>query len=289
MEGGALALRSSGTQGDLMRAPSERRDAFLALLGSRPLLMGILNVTPDSFFDGGRYQAIDAAVARARRMLADGADIVDIGGESTRPGASAVAEADELARVSPVLERLARELDATLSIDTYKAGVAARAIELGAVLVNDPWGLQKDPAMAGVVAAGEAAVVITHNRNEKDETLDVFDEMRRFFDRSLALAEEAGVARERIILDPGIAFAKTSRQNLDALSRLAELRDYGRPLLVGLSRKRFLGSMLGGAEETLEGTIAAALAAVANGAAIIRAHDVAEHARALEVFDAVRG
>ncbi len=290
MDGSALALRISGPQqSDLMRAAlSARRDAFLARIGSRPLLMGILNVTPDSFFDGGRYQSCEAAVARARGMVADGADIVDVGGESTRPGASAVAEADELARVSPMLERLSRELDAPLSIDTYKSKVAARALELGVILVNDPWGLQKDPAMAEVVAAGEAAVVVTHNRAEKDEAIDILDDIRRLFDRSLALAAKAGIARERIILDPGIGFAKSSRQNLAALSRLAELQDYGLPLLVGVSRKRFLGAMIGGAEESLAGTIAAGLAAVANGAAILRVHDVAEHAGALKVFHTIR-
>lgn len=269
-------------------AASARRDAFLARIGSHPVLMGILNVTPDSFFDGGRYERCEAAIARVRSMLADGADIIDVGGESTRPDASTVAEADELARVSPILERLSRELDAPLSIDTYKSTVAARALDLGAVLVNDPWGLQKDPAMAEVVAAGEAAVVVTHNRAGKDESLDMLGDIRRFFDRSLALAAKAGIARERIILDPGIGFAKTSRQNLAALSRLGELRSYGLPLLVGVSRKRFLGSMIGGAEESLVGTVAAALAAVANGAAILRVHDVAEHAEALKVFDAIR-
>ncbi len=290
MEGGAVALRIPGPkQSDLMRAAmTGRRDAFLARIGSRPLLMGILNITPDSFFDGGRYQSCEAAVARARRMLADGADIIDVGGESTRPGASPVAEDDELARVSPVLERLSQELDAPFSIDTYKSEVAARALALGAVLVNDPWGLQKDPAMADVVAAEAAAVVVTHNRAERDDTIDILDDIRRFFDRSLALAAKAGIARDRIILDPGIGFAKSSRQNLAALTRLGELRDYGLPLLVGLSRKRFLGAMIGGVEESLVGTVAAALAAVANGAAILRVHDVAEHQGALKAFQAIR-
>lgn len=269
-------------------AQRRRRDAFLGRIGSRPLLMGILNVTPDSFFDGGRFQDGDAAAAHARQMAADGADIIDVGGESTRPGAVAVADADERARIAPVLGLLARAVDAPLSIDTYKSTVAADAIALGAILVNDPWGLHKDPAMAETVAAGEAAVVVTHNRAEKDDTLDIVDDMRRFFDRSLGLAALAGIPRERVILDPGIGFAKTSRQNLAALSRLGELTAYRLPILVGVSHKAFLGAMGGGAEASLAGTVAAGLAALANGAAILRVHDVAEHAAALKVFHAIR-
>jgi dihydropteroate synthase len=265
-----------------------RRDAFLAQIGTRPLLMGILNVTPDSFSDGGRYQSIDAALAHADSMLAEGADIIDIGAESTRPGATPVDANAELARLLPVLERLAATLDAPLSVDTYKAAVAARALEHGAIVVNDPWGLQRDPAMATVVAAGEAAVVITHNRPDKDATLDIVDDIRRFFDRALALAAAVGIPHERIMLDPGIAFAKSARQNLAALTRLTELSSYRLPILVGVSRKRFLGSLAGGAEETLSGTVAAALAAVPNGASVLRVHDIAAHAAAIEVFQAIR-
>jgi dihydropteroate synthase len=284
---GALAMRISGpAPRHLMRTPRERRDAFLAQVGSRPLVMGILNITPDSFSDGGQFMNCEAAVDHARRLVADGADIIDIGGESTRPAASPVAEADELARVTPVLERIG-VLEAPLSIDTYKSAVAARAIALGAILVNDPWGLQKDPAMADTVAAGGAAVVVMHNRGEKDETIDIVDDMRHFFDRSLALAAKAGIPERHIILDPGIGFAKTSRQNLAALSRLRELESYGRPLLVGVSRKGFLGQSGDDAEETPFGTVAAALAAFANGAAILRVHDVAAHAAALKVFHAI--
>jgi dihydropteroate synthase len=264
-----------------------RRDAFLAKIGSRPLIMGILNVTPDSFSDGGRYQDHAAALAHARQMIPEGADIIDVGGESTRPGANPVAVAEEIARVTPVLEQLGRD-GVTVSIDTYKAEVAARAIALGVVLVNDPWGLQKDADLAAVVAGGEAAVVITHNRVDKDETRDIIDELKRFFDRSLTLAVEAGIPRQRIILDPGIAFMKSSRQNLAVLARLGELADYGLPILIGVSRKRFLGSMLDGVEETSAGTLAAGLAALAQGAAILRVHDVAVHAAAARVFDAIR-
>jgi dihydropteroate synthase len=271
-------------------AARERRDAVLARIRSNrlpPLLMGILNITPDSFSDGGRFQSSEAALGHARRLVADGADIIDIGGESTRPDATPVSEADELSRVVPVLETVVPAINVPISIDTYKSAIAARAIELGVVIVNDPWGLQKDPRMAEVAGAGGAIVVITHNRTHKDETIDILDDIRRFFDRSLALAAKAGIGRDHIILDPGIGFAKTSRQNLAALAGLRMLESYGCPVLAGVSRKRFLGSMGGGADETLPGTIAAALAAVAEGAAILRVHDVAAHAAAVKVFHTV--
>ena len=267
----------------------EKRDAFLGKIGSRPVIMGILNLTPDSFSDGGRFQTADAAISHARRMAADGCDIVDVGGESTRPEAIAVSETDELHRIEPILAELARTLDAPLSIDTYKAKVAARALALGAVLVNDVWGLQKDPAMADAVAEAQAAVVIMHNRANKDETLDIISDIRRFFDHSLALAQKAGIPSERIILDPGIAFGKTARQNLAAIAGIPKLWDYGLPVLVGVSRKSFLGSLIeSGRDRSLAGTIAANLAAAANGASLFRVHDVAEHVAAFAVFDKLR-
>jgi dihydropteroate synthase len=273
-----------------MRADQRaRRDAFLGKIGTRPVVMGILNLTPDSFSDGGRYVAAEAALSQARRLAADGCDIIDVGGESTRPGSVPVSEAEELARIEPVLTGLAGTLDAPVSIDTYKSKVATRAVELGAVLVNDVWGLQKDPGMADAVAAAEAAVVIMHNRTEKDASTDIIADIRQFFARSLGLAEKAGIAPSRIILDPGIAFAKTARQNAEVISRLAEFHDFGRPILVGVSRKAFLGSLIeGGVEAQLVGTVAANLAALAAGASLFRVHDVAEHVAALKVFDAIR-
>jgi dihydropteroate synthase len=267
-----------------------RRDAFLAKIGPRPLVMGILNVTPDSFSDGGRYTANDAALARAAAMAAEGADIIDVGAESTRPGSTPISEAEELARLEPMLGALAATLDVALSVDTYKAGVAARAVALGAVVVNDVWGLQRDLCMADTVAASEAALVIMHNRAEKDVALDIVSDIRRFFDRSLALAAKAGIPERRIILDPGIGFGKTARQNLDVLARLAGLKDYGRPILVGTSRKSFLGSLApSGIAASPAGTLAASLAAAANGASILRVHDVAAHVAALTVFHIIRG
>jgi dihydropteroate synthase len=265
-----------------------KRDTFLAAIGSRSLIMGILNVTPDSFFDGGQFLAVRDAIERVRHMIADGCDIVDIGAESTRPGARPVDEAEEMARLDQVLAQTA-SLDVPVSIDTTKAAVAARALSYGVVLVNDVWGLQKDPDMADVVAEAEAAVVIMHNRAEKDQDLDIVGDIRSFFDRSLAIAAKAGIPRHRIILDVGIGFAKSSRQNREVIRRLGEFKNYGLPLMVGASRKRFLGSLTGdGIEGTLSGTLAASLAAVAAGAAIVRVHDVAEHVAALRVFQTLR-
>jgi dihydropteroate synthase len=269
-------------------AQSARRDAFLQKIGRRPVIMGILNVTPDSFSDGGTFMATDAAITQAKQMIAEGCDIVDVGGESTRPGATAVDTSNELARIEPILEALGSTLDAPVSIDTYKAKVAARALDLGAVLVNDVWGLQKDQAMAEVVADSEAAVVIMHNRAEKDAGIDILRDIRAFFDRSLALADKAGIRRDRIILDPGIGFAKTSHQNRAAVVRLSELKDYALPIMIGASRKTFLGGLGDGSEGSLFGTIAVNLTAAANGASIFRVHDVAPNRAALNVHDALR-
>jgi dihydropteroate synthase len=266
-----------------------KRDAFLADIGTRTLIMGILNITPDSFFDGGRYLAGGAALGRVRQMVVDGCDIVDIGAESTRPEAETIDEAEELARLDRVLEEIGI-LDVPVSIDTTKSAVAARALSLGAVLVNDVWGLQKNPRMADIVAEAEAAVVIMHNRAEKDENLDIIADIRRFFERSLSIAARAGIPKQRTILDVGIGFAKTSRQNRDAIVRVGELNDYELPIMVGASRKQFLGSLTGdGVEGTLVGSLAASLSAVAAGAAMLRVHDVKEHAVALRVLQAMRG
>jgi dihydropteroate synthase len=264
-----------------------KRDAFLAKIGVRPVVMGILNLTPDSFSDGNRFMTTDAALSHASRMAAEGCDIVDVGGESTRPGALAVSETEELARVEHVLGALGRS-ELPFSIDTSKARVAVRGIELGAVLVNDVWGLQKDPAMAEAVAAAEAAIVIMHNRAQKDPAIDIVADIRRFFTHSLMLAEKTGIPRTRLILDPGIAFGKTALQNVEVITRLDELTEFGCPILVGVSRKTFLGSLVeGGIEGTLAGTIGASLAALAGGASLFRVHDVAEHVAALKVFHAI--
>jgi dihydropteroate synthase len=273
-----------------MRAEQRaRRDAFLAEIGTRPIVMGILNVTPDSFSDGGQYVSVEAALSKAKQMEAEGCDIVDVGGESTRPGASPVSENEELARVESTIIELANKLEVPLSIDTYKSNIAARAVELGSILINDVWGLQRDPAMAATVAATGAAVVIMHNRPEKDASIDIMDDIKAFFVRSLALAHGAGISRSRIILDPGIAFGKTARQNVEVLRRLGELSQFGCPILVGTSRKAFLGSLsVGQIEAQLAGTIASTLAACAAGASLFRVHDVAEQVAALKVFHTIR-
>lgn len=266
-----------------------KRDGFFGAVGKAPLVMGILNLTPDSFSDGGLFQSPDSAVAHARRMVGEGCAIVDIGAESTRPGAMPVSEQDEIDRLAPALERIIDSVDAPISIDTSKANVAAMACRLGAVLINDVWGLQKDPAIADVAAEAEAGVVITHNRQEKDPAIDIMADMRRFFDRSLAIAEKAGIPRALIILDPGVGFAKTAQQNLIALGGIGKLTDYGLPVLVGASRKRFLGALTGdGVEGSLIGSIAVNLAAAAAGAAIFRVHDVADNVAALKLFARLR-
>lgn len=268
----------------------DRRDRFLAKIGRRPVVMGILNITPDSFSDGGKFLAADRALAKAQEMAAQGCDIIDVGGESTRPGATPVPELDELARIEPIVAELNEIVKIPISIDTYKANVARRACRLGAVVVNDIWGLQKDPEMAKAVGESRAAAIIMHNREVKDESINIVADMFRFFDISLALADRAGIAPNRIILDPGVGFGKTSRQHLEAIAAIPDLkRRYGLPILVGLSRKSFLGSLLNVAvHDRLIGTLAANLAAAVAGADIFRVHDVGEHITALKVFQTIR-
>lgn len=266
-----------------------RRDRFLAGLGARPLVMGILNVTPDSFSDGGKFNGLDAALAQARRMAGEGADIIDVGAESTRPGHMPVSEDDELARLEPLLAPLAEAVDLPFSVDTYKANVARRAVGWGASVVNDVWGFQRDPDMARVVAETGAAAVVMHNRAEKDERLDIRADMRRFFERTLKLADAAGVPRARLVLDPGVGFGKTKEQNLAALADVGALaRDFDLPVLVGVSRKSIFGLLLGAeVDARLIGTLAANVACAARGAHVFRVHDVAEHVAAFKVIDAI--
>jgi dihydropteroate synthase len=266
-----------------------RRDSFLGLIGVRPAIMGILNITPDSFSDGGRFQSLGLALAQACKLVAEGADIVDVGAESTRPGHTPVPLDEEWRRLAPLLAALVASVSAPFSIDTYKAEIARRAIAAGVSVVNDVWGLQRDPEMAGVVAAGGAAVVIMHNRDTVDPEIDIEADMQRFFERSLALADGAGIPRQRILIDPGIGFGKNKAQNLRALQATSRLREtLGLPVLIGVSRKRLFGDLLGaGVEGRLIGTIAANLATLARGAAVFRVHDAAEHAAAFKVFSAI--
>jgi dihydropteroate synthase len=264
------------------------RDAFLSALKTSPQLMGILNVTPDSFSDGGQHVDPSTAVARARAMVADGAAIVDIGGESTRPGHVPVPEDEELRRLVPALEALA-DLDAPISIDTSKAAVAREAARLGACVINDVWGLQRDPGMADAVAETGSAVVVMHNRGQADPTIDILDDVERFFERSLNLAAAAGAPFSRILLDPGIGFGKTRQQNHACIWNLDRFRRLGAPILVGLSRKSFIGGIIDAeVDRRLPGTLAADTIALMRGASVLRVHDVVENRAALAVFMALK-
>jgi dihydropteroate synthase len=274
------------------RAGGDSPPSWLAhlLADGRPLVMGILNVTPDSFSDGGRFLDPERAVAHANRMVAEGADIIDIGAESTRPygGTVAVTAAEERARLAPILPRLA-EIGIRISIDTMKAEVAAWALDAGAAMVNDVWGLQRDPDMAGLVSERGIPVVIMHNRATADPAIDIMADVEGFFRRSLAIAGRAAIARDLIVLDPGIGFGKTPQQSLTVLGRLDELQTFGLPLLVGASRKRFIDQVAPAPpDRRLGGSLAAHLLAVAGGARIIRAHDVAETMQAIKVAAAIR-
>ena len=262
----------------------------------RTRVMGVLNVTPDSFSDGGRFLAPAAAVRRGLEMVEEGADIIDIGGESTRPGSDPVPAEEEWGRVSPVIQGLAGKLSAPISIDTRKPDVARKAIRAGASIVNDVTALE-DPAMASVVANSRVGVVLMHLRGEpktmqdRPVYVDVVDEVRGFLTDRMRKAVEGGVATEAIAVDPGIGFGKDLDHNLDLLRHLDILTTLGRPVVVGVSRKSFLKRLGGGneASERLAGSLAAAALAVARGAHVIRAHDVLETARALRVIDAILG
>jgi len=280
---------------DLSNVLSPRPTAGAGLLRGllakgRPLVMGVLNVTPDSFSDGGRFLDPAAAIARARRLAAEGADILDIGAESSRPYGNAVAVPldEERARLAPILPVVVA-LGIPVSIDTMKAAVAAWALETGAAIVNDVWGLQRDPDMARVVAGHDAPVIVMHNRDAADPRIDIIADVTAFFERSLAIAARAGIPPERIVLDPGIGFGKTPEQSLTCIARLDAWRGFGLPLLVGASRKRFIHSIVPSEPaERLGGSLAAHLLAVENGAAIIRVHDVAPTVQALAVAAAIR-
>ena len=265
------------------------RDRLLERLAApTPLIMGILNVTPDSFSDGGAHDTLSAAQAHARQMAEDGADILDIGGESTRPGGDPVSFEDEWARVREPITRLAGPDALPLSIDTYKAEIARRAAEAGAVLVNDVWGMTKDEGMADAVAETESLVCITYNRGKTDGGIDLREDMTAFFGRAFDMADRAGIPRAHILLDPGIGFSKTYDQNFGVLAHLDVLVDTQCPVLVGVSRKSFIGRMTGKpVEDRLVGTLAAGLDSVYRGATILRVHDVAAHREALDMIQAI--
>ena len=282
-----LAHANANTARTARKALPNTLSALLKL--GRPLIMGILNVTPDSFSDGGQFLDSATAIAHASAMAGQGADILDIGAESTRPygGAQPVSADDERARLAPVLPAVVK-LGLPVSIDTIKASIAAWALDQGAAIVNDVWGLQRDPDMARLIAERGVPVIVMHNRDVADPTIDIVADVIAFFSRSLEIAGRAGIKREAIVLDPGIGFGKTPEQSIVCIARLAEFKRFGLPLLVGASRKRFINAVTPSApDERLGGSLASHLLAVKNGAAIIRAHDVAETVQALRVAAAI--
>jgi len=265
------------------------RGLLPALLDRRyPAVMGVLNVTPDSFSDGGAFIAPESALAQARRMIAEGADIIDIGAESTRPyGSEPVSAEEELRRLQPVLPEVV-SLGVPVSIDSMKSPVVAWALDQGAVIANDVWGLQRDAGMARLLAERNLPVIVMHNRDSADPAIDIMKDIAAFFARSLDIAANAGISAENIVLDPGIGFGKTPEQSMTALARLGELCTFGRPILVGASRKRFISTVSPSEpQQRLGGSIAAHLVAAQNGAKIIRSHDVAETVQALRVAAAI--
>lgn len=251
-------------------------------------IMGILNVTPDSFSDGGAWNTLDRALAHVERMLADGMDIVDVGGESTRPGYQPVTDQEEIDRVAPIIEAIKERFDVPISLDTCKSGVAEAGVAAGADLVNDIWGLKHDPALAEVIARHGLPCCLMHNRKDASYGLFLVD-LLRDLEESLAIARAAGIREDGIILDPGVGFAKRQDQNLEVIDRLDEIAALGYPLLLGASRKSVIGNALHlPVEERLEGTLATSVIAVLKGCMFVRVHDVKENSRAVRMAEAIR-
>lgn len=263
--------------------------------GVRSYLMGILNVTPDSFSDGGEFDSLDSAIAQGAKIVKSGGDIIDVGGQSTRPGAAQISLDEELNRVLPIIQALRKQLDTPISIDTTRAEVAKAAVKAGADIVNDISGATFDEAMLSVVAELGVPIILMHIRGNPEtmqkltDYQDLVGEIYQFFERQIAVAVEAGIARSQIIIDPGIGFAKNYEQNLELLRRLGEFRSLNAPILIGVSRKSFLGHILNKAnpKERIWGTAAACSAAIAAGADIIRVHDLSEMYDVCRVADAI--
>jgi dihydropteroate synthase len=256
----------------------------------RPLVMGVLNITPDSFSDGGRFFDPAHAIAHAKQMVEEGADIVDVGAESTRPygNPESVDTSDEVSRLTPVLG-VVSALGRPVSIDTMKSSVAAWALDQGASIMNDVWGLQRDPEMATLAAKRGVPIIVMHNRDKADSAIDIIADVMAFFARSLEIATQAGIARNQIVLDPGIGFGKTPEQSIACIGHFVAFKKFGLPLLLGASRKRFIASVSPSQPgERIGGSLAAHLFGIENGAAIIRAHDVRDTVQALRVNAAIR-
>lgn len=256
-------------------------------LGERTYIMGILNVTPDSFSDGGKFNNIEAAIAHAKEMIRKGVDIIDIGGESTRPNHIPVSEEEEIKRVIPVIRALSKEIDVPISIDTYKGIVAEYAIKEGASFINDVWGFKKDKYMAEVAAKYDVPCCLMHNRMDNNYE-NLMEDILKDLQESIDIALNAGVRRENIILDPGIGFAKDYRQNLEVMNRLEELKKFNLPVLLGTSRKSMIGNTLNlPPEERVEGTVATTVIGIMKGCDFVRVHDVLENKRAALMTDAI--
>lgn len=256
--------------------------------GKKTYIMGILNVTPDSFSDGGSYTSLERALNHAKEMIENGTDIIDLGGESTRPGHQIVDADEELKRVIPVVKELKKQLDVKISVDTYKAIVADESLKLGVDMINDVWGLRKDPNMASVIAKYDAYVCIMHNQDGTDYDKDIMESIKEFLLESVKIAKEAGIDDKKIVLDPGIGFGKTLEQNIEVMERLDELKDLGYPILLGTSRKSMIGKILDlEPEDRVEGTIATTVLGIKSGVDIVRVHDVLENIRAVKVADAI--
>lgn len=258
-------------------------------LGDKAMVVGILNVTPDSFSDGGLFDAPQAALAQARRMIGEGAGIIDVGGESTRPGAAAVSASEEQARILPVIDALASVGEVLISVDTYRADTARLAVAAGAHIVNDVWGLQREPDIARIAAETGAGLIIMHTGRDREKLPDVVADQFVFLEKSLEIARQNGVADDNIVLDPGFGFAKeTAQENLDLMARFSELHALGFPLMAGTSRKRFIGAITGReAADRAAGTAATSVILRLKGAHLFRVHDVAINVDALAVADAM--
>ena len=254
---------------------------------NKTYVMGILNVTPDSFSDGGRFRQVDAALTHAQQMIEDGADIVDVGGESTRPGYTQITDEEEIERIVPVIEAIKRNFDIPISVDTYKSNVAMAAVRAGADLINDIWGLKYDEKMAAVIAKADVACCLMHNR-KNTEYQNFIEDVKADLRESLMIAKQAGISPEKIILDPGVGFAKTQEQNMEVVRRLDEFCDLGYPVLLGTSRKSMISYALGlPVDQRVEGTLATTIMAVERGCSFVRVHDVKENLRAIRMTEAI--
>lgn len=256
---------------------------------NKTLIMGILNVTPDSFSDGGKYNHLEDAVAHAKQMIEDGADILDIGGESTRPGHERISDEEEISRVVPAIEAVAKELQVPLSIDTYKSKVAKSAVDAGAVIINDIWGAKEDPEIADVAAETGVPIILMHNRKDRNYSHFIRDVLNDLYE-SITIAKKAGVSDEQIILDPGIGFAKDLGENLEMMRHLDTLVSLGYPVLLGTSKKSMIGGVLDlPVTERTEGTGATVCYGIQKGCQVVRIHDVKEMARMAKMMDALMG